>query len=92
VRLDNLAARLALYVELYAIMLLLSLPFNKFGPYSRELLERQVIGSRYLLSGGMRIPEEVERHYSRTGKFIIVIVLFNLVQWLVDIVVTAVRW
>ncbi len=85
-RLDNIAAKLALYIELYAILALLCLPFNNFGPYSRGMLEKQIIGTHYLLSGGMQMPEEAERHYSLQGKIILALFAFFLIQQAIDIV------
>lgn len=78
--LDTFAARIALYVELYAVSVLLLFPFDRVGPYNRSQLEQQVIGCGFILSRGQRIPAEAMRMYSPMGKVIIALVVFDVLR------------
>jgi len=87
--LDNVAVRIALYFEVYFMRFLLALPpeiSQTILPYSRGTIEKQLVGSYWLLSKpASQVPSEARKHLKPVGQFIIVIVFWVIGVCVLDI-------
>jgi hypothetical protein len=79
---DNFTVKVALYVEMWTITLLLLLPDEVrlvLFPYSRRMLEEQLVGSHWLLNKRVEaIPKEARVKYLLEGRLYIALVLFAM--------------
>lgn len=76
---DALAIRLALYYQIIWMRLLLLLPDSIFEylPYTRRMIEEQVVGSYWLLNKNTNsIPREAADLYKREGRILLFVVVF----------------
>lgn len=86
-RLYPLAVKVGLYAELMIIIVMLALPFESYGRYSRKLLEEQRVGCYWLINGKMdSIPHEAADHYAIFGKVIIAVVIFTVLYQVFDFI------